>query len=109
MATVAGRATWTRRLAPSTRAGRLACWLALAFVAWFVLNQVLVVLNQDVGDARVLFILWGWMGLGIGLAASVIAAFAVAKRHERGWLVYATILPGLFVLGFLVGELLFEH
>jgi len=34
---------------------------------------------------------------------------AVIRRHERSWLVWLTMLPGLFVLFLVLGEFLVPH
>ena len=44
----------------------------------------------------------GWLGL----AAGALALFAIV-RGERAVLVWVALIPGLFVLGFELGELLF--
>lgn len=107
------RGLWARRIAPTTRWGRVACRLALAFVAWLVLNQALVVAflgeRSVEGASRVGLILLSWAGLGTGLAAGVVALLAMVRRRERGALVFAAMLPALAVLALLVGELLAPH
>ena len=44
-----------------------------------------------------------------GLAPGVIGLIAVFRRHERSWMVWLTILPGAFVVFFLLGEFLVPH
>jgi len=44
-----------------------------------------------------------------GLAAGIVGLIAVIRRHERSWLVWLTILPGLLVLLFVLGEFLVPH
>lgn len=56
------------------------------------------------------FLLGGaWLGLICGLAGAVCALVAIIRRHERSWLVWLTLLPGLSVIFFFVGEFLFPH
>jgi len=44
-----------------------------------------------------------------GLGAMVLALIAVIREHERSWLVFLPLLPGLWVLFMVMGELLFPH
>lgn len=105
-----GRGFWARHGAPTTRLGRIACWLGLGFIAWFVANQTLMGLRQSLEGIPVIpIILFGFLGLACGLAASVVGALAVVRKRERSVLVFLTLLPGLLVLFFLIGELLVPH
>ncbi len=102
------------RFLPSTRLGRIACWLAVAFVAFFIANQALIGLWDATsmspwGAARGVLIAWGILGLSTGLVAGVLALVAVLRRRERGVAVFLAMVPGLFVLLFVLGELLFPH
>jgi hypothetical protein len=47
--------------------------------------------------------------LSCGLAAGIVGLMAVIRRQESSWLVWLTMLPGLMVLIFLLGELLVPH
>jgi hypothetical protein len=80
---------------PTTVLGRRAIALAIAFV---VLNVLWTVLP---GGAA--------LALACGLAGGVAAIVAIARRGERGLLVYAAILPLLAVVGFVAAELLIGH
>ena len=44
-----------------------------------------------------------------GLSSGVVGLIAVLRRHERSALVWFTVLPGLFVLFLLIGEVLVPH
>lgn len=98
-----------RRMLPTTRMGRTACWMGLAFVAWYVANGALVGASQSVTLPRLPLILWGWAGLALGAATGVVGLVAIVRRRERGLLAYATLLPLLLVAALLVGELLVPH
>lgn len=56
-------------------------------------------------------ILPGGAGLGFlcGLGGGVVGLIAIIRQHERSWLVWLTILPGLFVILFALGEILYPH
>lgn len=99
-----------RRLLPTTKAGRLACWFAFAFLAMFFLNQVVMGVRQSLDVfPRAGLIVYGWALLACGLTAGVVGTFAVVRRRERSVLVFLTMLPGIMVLTFLLGELLVPH
>lgn len=100
------------RFPPSTRLGRTACWLALGFVAWWVLNMVLYwasLAGLSTGAARPAVIALSWLGMATGVATGVVASLAILLRKERGVSVFLCLLPGLFAVAFLLGELLVPH
>ena len=78
---------------PHTRLGWWAVGLALTFV-------VLIIFGYNVLP------LYGIVLLFCGLCSGVLGLFAVLGRHERSALVWLAMLPGLFALAFLIGELL---
>jgi len=47
--------------------------------------------------------------LACGLAAGIVGLIAVMRRHEGSWLVWLTLLPGLMVIAFVLGEFLMPH
>lgn len=107
----ATRATWRARFAPTTRLGRIACWLGLAALLWFVMNQLFIGLGQTIepGPALVPMIVLSWVGLGTGVVASALALVALTRRGERGVAVLLCLLPGAFALFLVLGELLIPH
>jgi hypothetical protein len=78
---------------PTTRPGGWALALQLLFL-------VLVPLNLVIEGA-------GQLAAWAGLLGGALAAFAVMRRGESALLVFAALLPALFVLGFEGAELLF--
>ena len=101
---------------PQSRAGRVAQWLMVTFAGLFVLNQLSVAVQNDLRDTAIGQIatqmpvaLWmsiGFALLGVGLTASISALIAIIRHHERSWVLWLALLPGLFVVFLLVGELL---
>ena len=83
-------------LLPTTRMGTWAVWLAVAHVvlmfSWSLLGR-----------------LGGVPGLILGLAAGVVALVAIIRRRERAATVFASVLPLLTVVGFVLAELLIGH
>jgi hypothetical protein len=82
-------------IAPTTRLGRWAVGLALAFpvlvTGWAILP----------GGAA--------LGLVCGLAGGILALRAIASHGERGVAVFAALLPLVLVVGFVLAELLVGH
>jgi hypothetical protein len=52
---------------------------------------------------------YGILMLLCGLVAGIVGGPAVIRQHERSWLVWLTLLPGLLVLLLLLGEFLYPH
>jgi hypothetical protein len=44
-----------------------------------------------------------------GLGAGVLSALSIIRKQERSWLVWLMLLPGLFILFLLAGEIFFPH
>jgi len=97
------------RWGPTTRLGRLAGWLGLAFLGWFVVNQLLIGMQQMIDLPRWPLIAYGLGGLALGLAAGVVALVAIVRKRERSVVAFLATLPALLVLVFLAGELFFPH
>ena len=101
-------------LLPTTRQGIWSIVLALGvFLFMFVIRTLFMRLFHGMGNesffsnpyAAISAILAGLSGLG----ALVVGIFAVAKKNERSLLVGVTILFGLFVVVFGMGELVSPH
>lgn len=106
--------TWSQL--PRSRVGQIVQRLMVVFVGLFVLNQLSVALQNDlrataIGQIATQMPVAVWMSigfamLGVGLAASVASLIAIIRHHERSWLLWLALLPGLFVVFLLVGEFL---
>jgi len=95
---------------PSTRPGWWAVGLFLAFVVMFIINStVFMRLSGDAPWQHTLLPFYGVFMMLCGLASGVVGLIAILRNHERSWLVWLTILPGVFVLFFLLGEFLVPH
>ena len=101
---------WQR---PATQWGRYAAVLASIFVLMFIVNStVFMPISVSAPEAwwrRTLLILFGIFMILCGLTAGVMGLIAVVRKHERSCIVFATILPGVWLLIFLLGEFLFPH
>jgi hypothetical protein len=107
------RPLWRRILGPPrTRAGWWSVALAGAFVVFFVLFQALVAAGQRGGDtffsnpSLALTILTAGAA---AIAGGVTAGVAIEAKGERSLLVIVVLLLGLFVLTFVLGELIVPH
>jgi hypothetical protein len=95
---------------PSTRLGRGSVWLAVAFVALFLVNAIVFAPSTVESPWRQAVLpFYALFMLACGLSAGIAGLVAVIQRGERSWLVWLAILLGLLVLLFLVGELLAPH
>jgi len=106
-----GQPLWRRILGwPSTRLGWWSIALAATFVALFIINStVFMPSTVEVPWRQAVLPFYGIAMLSCGLAAGIVGLIAVIRRHERSWLVWLTMLPGLMVLAFVLGEFLLPH
>lgn len=95
---------------PHTRLGRWAVGLGILFVVLFLINSfVFMPTSSDAPWRQVVLPFYGIFMLLCGLATGIIGLVAVIRRHERSWLVWLTLLPGLLVLFLVLGEFLVPH
>ena len=95
---------------PHTRLGRWAVGLGILFVVLFLINSfVFMPTSSDAPWRQVVLPFYGIFMLLCGLAAGVVGLIAVIRQHERSWLVWLTLLPGLLVLFLVLGEFLVPH
>jgi hypothetical protein len=92
---------------PSSKLGRWAVGLGAAFVVLFLINSfVFMPASLDAPWRHVVLPFYGIFMLACGLASGVAGLVAVTRKHERSWLVWLTMLPGLLVLFLVLGEFL---
>ena len=95
---------------PHTKPGWWAIGLMGAFVVMFIINAtVFMPSSEPLPLPRTLLIFYGIFMMLCGLSAGVVGLISVIRAQERSWLVWLTILPGLFVLFFVLGEFLVPH
>jgi hypothetical protein len=85
---------------PVTRLGWWAVGLMAAYVVMYILVIAVMALRLSLPP------IFGSIYLLCGLAAGVVGLIAIVKQHERAWLVWVTLLPGIFTLFLLLGEFL---
>ena len=95
---------------PGTRLG----WWAFGLVALYVVLSILdtavfmrVTFSEQLTQTVLPF--YGIFMLLCGLAGTIIALIAIIRKKERSILVWICLLPGVFVLFLVFGELLFPH
>jgi hypothetical protein len=95
---------------PKTRLGWWAVGLAAAFVVMSVINSaVLMRLPGNPPWQHAVLPFYGILMMACGLASGVVALIALIRKHERSWLVWLAILPGVSMLFLLLGEFLVPH
>lgn len=98
------------RESPHTKPGWWAVWLTAAFVVLFLINSfVFMPLSSDAPWQHILLPFYGIFMLLCGLGAGIASLIAIFRQRERSWLVWLPLLPGLWVLFMVIGELLFPH
>lgn len=101
------RRVWGR---PSTRLGWWSVALAAAYEILMIINSAIFMrLPEDVTWRVTVLPFYGIFMLLCGLAAGIVGLIAVIRQHERSWLVWLAMLPGLMVLFLLLGEFLVPH
>ena len=91
---------------PSTCPGWWSIWLAAAFLVMFIINAAVFMQLKEAPWQHTYLPFYGIAMLLVGLSAGIMGLIAVIRQHERSWLVWLTILPGLFVLFLVLGEFL---
>jgi TRAP-type uncharacterized transport system fused permease subunit len=82
---------------PHTQLGWLSVGLTVLFVALFV--SVTTDLLQ----------FSGFLTMTSGVIAGCLTLIALIWKHERSWLIWLMLLPGLFAILFAFGEILVPH
>lgn len=100
---------------PDTTLGKWSLWLAVAFLAMFVVNSAFVGVFGQSNDAvlnefsRTYLPFYGIALMLTGAATGVLALLAIVRQRERSIVTLITLAPLLFVVVFLLGEFLLPH
>jgi hypothetical protein len=92
------------RALPTSQVGRWAGAFAVAFAVLMVLWLAVSKVHSDAAMAISLSALR--LAPLCGVAAVVLALTALLARHERSWLVWLGLLPGVLLLGVVALEFL---
>lgn len=95
---------------PSTKPGWWAVGLAIAFIVINIVNSAIFMrLSLGVPWRQTILPYYGIIMMLCGLAALVVGLLAIIRKHERSWLVWLALLPGVFALLFVLGEFLLPY
>jgi len=95
---------------PSTRLGWWSVVLAVTFVVLDIINSaVFMQLTSDAPWRHVILPFYGIAMLSCGLVAGIVGLIALIRQHERSFFVWLTLIPGLGVVLFVLGEFLVPH
>jgi hypothetical protein len=101
------------RQRPATRLGWLAFGLTAVFAVMFIINSIVFMpafsTNTTESWHQVLLPFYGILMMLCGLAGGLLGLYTLIRKRDRSWLVWLTILPGAFVIIFLLGEFLVPH
>jgi len=101
-------AFWRR---PSTKLGWWAMGLAIGWVFLNIATSVIIEIRSRMPATTEspVAMNFGFLMLLVGLAAGIVALIAILRKHERSWLVWAALLPGVSVIFLLIGEFTIPH
>jgi len=100
---------------PDTSLGKWSMWIAVAFVAMFAINMVLVGVFGTTTNAAYNAFSSTYLPyyviamLGAGVTAGIVGVVAMLMQKERSVVTLLAVLPALFVIFLLVGEFAVPH
>jgi hypothetical protein len=95
---------------PATKLGWWAVGLALGYLALSIVNMAIIATRSSLPTSQnVGMINFGFIMLLLGLAAGIVALIAIRRSHERSWMVWLSLLPGIGVIFLFIGEFTFPH
>jgi len=95
---------------PRSKLGWVAGGLMIAFIVMFFINSfVFMPPSTNELFPRAFLIFYGIFMMLCGFTAGVVGLIALIKNRERSWLVWLAVLPGSFVVFFMLGEFLVPH
>ena len=97
---------------PKTPLGKWSVWLIVAFVLLIVVFQLLVSSGQRGGDTfldNMLLTIPMFLAGICGISSLVIGLIGITISKDRSILVFLASILGLFVLIFVLGEIIFPH
>lgn len=98
---------WQR---PQTKLGWWAVGLALVYLAFYLATMAIIAIRSRLPENNQIgMISFGFSMLLFALAAGITALIAILKKQERSWLVWLSLLPGIFSLFLFIGEFTFPH
>lgn len=87
----------------------MAVTLGVIFVVMFLINSFIFISMPETSWGPMVLPFYGILMMVCGLLAGVLGVISLVKG-ERSWMVWLIcVLPGLWVVFMLAGELLFPH
>jgi hypothetical protein len=95
---------------PRSQPGRWAVGLAAVFVVMWTISSFLLSSTTPLPVWwQIMLPFYGVVMLACGLGGGIAGVVAVIHRRERSLFVWLAILPGLFVIVFILAEILIPH
>lgn len=100
---------------PTTTTGKWSAWLAVGFVVMALISMLVFAPRGTSNDpewnafARTYLPYWGVTMAALGLGAGATGLWALVKQQERSLVTLVTMVPGLMMAIFLLGEFLVPH
>lgn len=104
---------------PATRLGWWAFGLFAAFVVlFFLINPLIMYVTnftallptmEEAPWLQAILIFFGFFMILCGLISCLAGVIGLIRNRERSWMVWLAILPGAFLIFFLLGEFLVPH
>lgn len=83
--------------APRTYMGSVAVGLTILFVVVFLITTLTSIHIS------------GILTMSLGVVAGILTIIVIIWKRERSWLLWLSLVPGLFAIIFAAGELIFPH
>jgi cytochrome bd-type quinol oxidase subunit 2 len=97
---------------PTTDLGKWSAWLIVALAILLGVFFMLVASGQRGGDtffSNPILTVPMLIAATAGIAAFIVGLISVVKRKERSVAAFLAIVVGLFVIVFVLGEVIFPH
>jgi hypothetical protein len=97
---------------PKTAPGKWSIGCAISFIVFFALVSVLSAAGQEAGEtffSNLLLAIPGLIAFISGIAAFITGIISIIFLKERAILVYIATALGLFVIAFMLSDMLFTE
>ena len=98
---------------PITQMGKLAVGLAaFSLLMSFITPALIMLRSQNIPKGswqETLLSAFAFFMFFFGLVPSVVGLVALTRKHERSWLVWLTLWPGVSAILFILAEFIFPH
>ncbi len=98
--------------APKSKLGKISLILIIAFIAGFIIMQILIALGMRGGEtffSNIPLALTGITTALLGIGSFVTGLISIITKKERSILTFVSTLIGFLVLFFVAGEFISPH